>query len=608
MEADFYRSLDDIVETIQFAKAQKRGCCLLIGAGCSVSAGIPTAAGLVKKIHKRWPKAYDRAPEKTYFRCMEQVVRGQRRDLIAEYVDRAKINWAHIGIALLVKEGYVDRILTTNFDPLVLRACALLGEFPAVYDFAASQLLKTADIPDKAVFHLHGQRTGFILIIDEEEANQQFQRLGPVFEEALQGRVLIVAGYSGENDPVFNRLAEVECFEQGLFWVGYQDTEPASHIREKLLASGKDAFYVKGFDADSFFVSLATKLRIFPPDLIARPFTHLDCTLGLLTPFIIYGRDVAKNVTDIRRKWIREAIEEYEKRPAKAASFELAPADVQDYSNSLAAAAQDRYMAGDYEGVVSLLPKYQEAPSPELADPLAWAFIMLGNALSDQAQTRSGEKADRLLQLAGDKYRAALQVKPDSYEALYNWGLALDDQGRKLLKSGKKADRLLQLAGDKYQAALEIRPDDYDTLNNWGLILADQARTRSGDEADRLFQLASEKFQVALKIKPSKYDVLYNWGLSLFDQARTKSGDEADNFFKQSFKKLSRAEEIIPGSCSYNLACLSALRGDLEGCRTWLEKAPQYGTLPDLFYLQCDSDLESVREQAWFQDFLKSLS
>ena len=166
MDADFYRSIDDIVDIIKFAKDQKRGCCLLIGAGCSVKAGIPTAAGLVEEIKKRWPQAYARAPEKSYFRCMEQVVRGQRRDLIAEYVDQARVNWAHIGIALLVKEGFVDRILTTNFDPLVLRACALLREFPAVYDFAASQLFKTADIPDKAVFYLHGQRTGFILIID----------------------------------------------------------------------------------------------------------------------------------------------------------------------------------------------------------------------------------------------------------------------------------------------------------------------------------------------------------------------------------------------------------------------------------------------------------
>jgi hypothetical protein len=69
-----------------------------------------------------------------------------------------------------------------------------------------------------------------------------------------------------------------------------------------------------------------------------------------------------------------------------------------------------------------------------------------------------------------------------------------------------------------------------------------------------------------------------------------------------------RAEEMKPGSGSYNLACLSALRGDLESCRKWLEKARELKTLPSLPILQSDSDLDSVRSQPWFQDLLKSLS
>ena len=606
MDADFYRSIDFIKEIIESAKAQERGCCLLIGAGCSVKAGIPTAAGLVAEIKKRWPEAYDLASEKNYFGCMEKLFKGQRRDFIAEYVDQAKINWAHIGIALLVQAGYVDRILTTNFDPLVLRACALLGEFPAVYDFAASQLLKTADIPDKAVFHLHGQRTGFILIIDKEEADQQFKRLGPVFDEALQGRVWIVVGYSGENDPVFEQLAKVEYFDQGLFWVGYQDNEPARHVREKLLVHGKDAFYVKGYDADSFFVTLARKLGIFPPDLIARPFTHLDCTLGLLTPFILPGQDSEQDVTHLPRQWIHDAIKKYEKPPTRAARFGFAVGEPAESFSSLAAAAQERLMAGDYEGVVSLLPKYKEAPSPELAETLAWAFIMQGNALQDQAKTRSGDEADRLFQEAGDKYQAALEIKPDMHEALYNWGYTLDDQAR--TKSGEEADRLFQLAGEKYQAALEIKPDKYVALHNWGKVLADQARTKSGEEADRLFQLAGEKYRAVLEIKPDTHEALNNWGSALLDQARTKSEDEAGQLFQQSFEKLSQAEELKPGSGSYNLACLSALRGDFGGCREWLKNAKYYGNLPDLSHLQSDSYLDSVREEPWFQDFLKGLS
>lgn len=105
------RSLEDVVETIQNAKDRKRSCSLLIGAGCSVKAGIPTAAGFVEQIRVRHPRAYERAEEKTYAKCMAELTSTEQRDLIAEYVDKAKINWAHIAIALLVQHGYVDRVL-----------------------------------------------------------------------------------------------------------------------------------------------------------------------------------------------------------------------------------------------------------------------------------------------------------------------------------------------------------------------------------------------------------------------------------------------------------------------------------------------------------------
>ena len=89
-------------------------------------------------------------------------------------------------------------MLTTNFDPLVMRACALLGEFPAVYDFAASQFLNPADVPDKAIFHLHGQRTGFVLMNTRQECDEHSKRLGPLFQDAGRGRVWIAARHRGD--------------------------------------------------------------------------------------------------------------------------------------------------------------------------------------------------------------------------------------------------------------------------------------------------------------------------------------------------------------------------------------------------------------------------
>jgi hypothetical protein len=107
------RSIDEVAETLQNAKSRGKGCTLLIGAGCSVKAGIPNAAGLVQVIKERYPRAYQRAQTKTYARCMSELLLSERRDLIAEYVDQAKINWAHLCIALLVQAGYVDPSVDT---------------------------------------------------------------------------------------------------------------------------------------------------------------------------------------------------------------------------------------------------------------------------------------------------------------------------------------------------------------------------------------------------------------------------------------------------------------------------------------------------------------
>lgn len=183
------RTIDDLVETLRNAKDRERKCTLLIGAGCSVKAGIPTAAGFVDVIRSEYPQAYNRAKEKSYPTCMKEFGRSERRDLIARYVDEAKINWAHIVIAQLMKSGYVDRVLTTNFDPLIVRVCALLGLFPSVYDFAVAQILKPGDLRGMAIFYLHGQRTGFVLMNAKEECEEHSKLLAPLFENAGEGRV-----------------------------------------------------------------------------------------------------------------------------------------------------------------------------------------------------------------------------------------------------------------------------------------------------------------------------------------------------------------------------------------------------------------------------------
>ncbi len=538
------RSIDDIVETLRNAKDRGRGCTVLIGAGCSVEAGIPTAAGFVDVIKQRYPRAYERAEAKTYPKCMAQLNLAERRDLIAQYVDRAKINWAHVCIAILMQEGYINRVLTTNFDLLVVRSCALLNEFPAVYDFAASQLFKAADIPGKAVFYLHGQYTGFVLINTEEDFKKHSELLGPVFEDAGRGRVWLVVGYSGENDPVFDHLAGVPCFDNGLYWINHSDAEPPKHVRDRLLLPGKAAFYTGGFDADSFFITLAQRLGIFPPRLIAQPFSHLNAIMEMLAPYTLPLQTSGEDVTEIPRKRIRSAIRMFEARPSAEGTHAHVDLDVIKPSLASEIAALVLLMAGDYDHVLKFRQEYDKSPTPELAHSLTWAYVSQGNTLGKQARTKTGEEADRLYALAGEKFQAALAIKPDMHEALNNWGVALTNQAR--TKTGEEADRLYALAGEKFQAALAIKPEMHEALTNWGVALGGQASTKTGEEAHRLYALAGEKYQAALAIKPDMHEALNNWGAALGSQARTKTGEEADRLYALAGEKYQAALAIKP--------------------------------------------------------------
>lgn len=65
------RDIDDILMSLKDMRQRDRRCALLIGAGCSLSAGIPLAGGIVKAIEQQHPSAYRNARTKTYADCMQ---------------------------------------------------------------------------------------------------------------------------------------------------------------------------------------------------------------------------------------------------------------------------------------------------------------------------------------------------------------------------------------------------------------------------------------------------------------------------------------------------------------------------------------------------------
>lgn len=80
-------NMDAVIEQLKDVKNRGKGCCLLIGAGCSASAGVPLAQEFVDLIKKEYPTSYLRARNKNYPECMNELSSDQRRDLTAKFIN-----------------------------------------------------------------------------------------------------------------------------------------------------------------------------------------------------------------------------------------------------------------------------------------------------------------------------------------------------------------------------------------------------------------------------------------------------------------------------------------------------------------------------------------
>ena len=261
---------------------------------------------------------------------------------------------------------------------------------------------------------------------------------------------------------------------------------------------------------------------------------------------------------------------------------------------------------------VSLTQKLGIFPPPFIAKP----FSHLGSTLQmltpysppnqDSAEDVT-EIAHKWIQSAVKQFEEDLSSSKRKKSRTGTAVRSLGAVAQKLLMAGKY-DEVVALRQHYDRAPTE----EFAELLSWaylmqGNALLSQARTKTGDEADRLFALAAEKFQAALAIKPDMHEALNNWGSALSDQARTKTGDEFDATLDAAKQKLLQAEAIKPGVGSYNLACVSALKGKEYEAQKWLMQCQQQGQLPTREHLNQDHDLDSIRDTDWFRRFLETL-
>lgn len=111
---------------------------------------------------------------------MRKLVPYEQKSLIEKHISKAKINWAHIALASLLKNDYLGKVLTFNFDDILNRACSLDNFYPPTYDLKVLSEEYFSAIPHQSIVHLHGQWSGFQLAnsdIDLAKFNNKNPRL-----------------------------------------------------------------------------------------------------------------------------------------------------------------------------------------------------------------------------------------------------------------------------------------------------------------------------------------------------------------------------------------------------------------------------------------------
>jgi len=525
---------------------------VFLGAGASKSGGVPLAAEIIKDILEKYkgsPKIKALGDEpKSYAKLMECLTPFERNKLLKGYIDNAKINVTHLYLAQLLIEGYIDYVLTVNFDNLMLRALALFNSFPATYDMAILKDLTTTSFKEKSVVYLHGQHHGLWLLNTTEEMAKVNEIIPPILNGIKDRRPWIFLGYSGE-DPIFEHIIKLGRFDNGLYWITYNENNPNPCVCDGLLEKpNTNTHLIKGFDSDSFILRLNAELNLSQPTIIDNPFSSLRNTLQNIVDIDDKEHFVGvKERLEIAKKNVDNAINQFEKGEIKSDKKLKQNINLNILKKQIInVIVRDTF---NIEEINEIEESAKKIKNEEINILLSNMYRNWGDSYR---KTFEKEKEDNILKSI-EKYQKALSLYKLDALSFNNWGNSLTDLG-KIKRDEKKFEESFK----KYENALAINPLLFEPYNNWGLSIFELYRLT---KENKLIQEAEEKYKKAIEINPNHAPVYHNWGSLIL-----LSGQEDEKLLKESVKLFEKAIDIAPKqSISYrNCGLAYKLLGDLK--------------------------------------------
>jgi tetratricopeptide (TPR) repeat protein len=256
-----------------------------LGAGCSQSAGIPTAGEISRtlatrlflKQNNKQPPSSDKEleewlEEQAWFNQDNQYPsildrsfpnNKERRIYFEELISGKQPSASHIGLASIIRSGLSSIVLTPNFDRLIEYAIIRIGHIvPTVSLFDADLPYLDLETSRKKVLKLHGDYLyGNIRNLGRELSTVE-SSMRVKLEKSSFRRGIVVCGYSGGDDTImssFENLAQDENnYELGIHWLILGGTRPSERVVrliEQTRDRGSKIYEIEG--SDWFFSELS---------------------------------------------------------------------------------------------------------------------------------------------------------------------------------------------------------------------------------------------------------------------------------------------------------------------------------------------------------------
>ena len=542
-----------LVRMLKDASGESKGTkfCFLIGAGASMSSGIPSGADLARKwireieedcgkddfakwknkvgisednVGEFYPQIYEKRfghiPESGY-------------DCIRHYMEGKEPSLGYLILAnIMVREKH-NVVITTNFDNLLedaIRTYTKEKPFIAGHEALADYVPKRSDRP--IILKVH--RDLFFHPFSDREHTGTIQKAWEdILDRFLSDYFLIVLGYGGNDGSLMDYFASLNNRKQ-IYWCVYNPgEEPSNQDSENDLSWrkhlwGKLSSKARNILSPNDFLIAINGFDIFMYDCYAAlGYKFLDGIEEIKRPNPMHELLEAtyrrleninaqrKEISEIKRSLSQETSASYHNVLSGALSYlfdanQETDIDKKDkiYREGIAKYPQDANLLGDYALFLkNIRHDYDQAKSYYKraleADPKD--ATALGNyAVFLQDIRHAYDQAEVY-------YKRALEADPNHANTLGNYAIFLND----IRHNYDQAEVY-------YKRALEADPNHANTLGNYAIFLQDIRHD---------YDQAEMYYMQALDADPKNANTIGNYAVFLKDIRQDY--DQAESYYKQ---------------------------------------------------------------------------